>query len=157
VSQLASLQWTQTPNQKSREMVIELARPPVTDTLTLETDNGDNPALELSNFRGYYAVTRLIFKAPADSTAPTWVYYGNRETSAPHYDVALVANELLRSERVSASLGVEEVLNGKGQADGEPLTGATRYVFWGVLALVVIGLLAVLARFVPKAPEQSSQ
>jgi hypothetical protein len=44
-------------------LVIELNARPQSDTLFLETDNGDNPAIELRDFRSHYPVTRLVFKA----------------------------------------------------------------------------------------------
>jgi hypothetical protein len=32
----------------------------------------------------------------------------------------------------------------------ETLTGSTRYVFWGVLGIVVIALLLLISRLLPK-------
>lgn len=146
---LGTTTWTQTPKQRPRDILLELNTTPTTDTLILETDNGDNPPIQLNDFRAYYPVTRVIFRSSPVSSAPTWLYYGYRDALAPHYDVSLVANELLRSERLGASTGPEEVL--KASIVGDTLTGASRYIFWGVLGLVVVGLLFVVARFVPKA------
>ena len=145
---LGTTRWTQTPNQKPRDILLGLNTAPTTDTLILETDNGDNPPIQLNDFRAYYPVTRMVFRASPVSGAPVWLYYGYREAAAPHYDVSLVANDLLRSERLGASTGPEEVL--KTSTVGDTLTGAGRYIFWGVLGLVVVGLLFVVARFVPK-------
>jgi uncharacterized membrane protein YjfL (UPF0719 family) len=36
---------------------------------------------------------------------------------------------------------------------GQTLTGSTRYIFWGALALVVTVLLAIMSRFLPKAQQ----
>jgi hypothetical protein len=146
---LGTTTWTQTPGQRPRDIVLDLNTTTTTDTLILETDNGDNPPIELNDFRAYYPVTRVIFRSPPGSSAPTWLYYGYHDASAPHYDVSVVAGELLRSERLGASTGPEEVL--KASIAGDTLTGASRYIFWGVLGLVVVGLLLVVARFVPKA------
>ena len=146
---LGTTTWRQTPHQKPRDIVLELNPGPTTDRLILETDNGDNPPIELNNFRAYYPVTRAIFRASPVSGAPTWLYYGDGDASVPRYDVSLVATELLRSERLVASTGPEEVL--KATIVGDTLTGASLYLFWGVLGLVVVGLLLVVARFVPKA------
>ncbi len=148
---LSAVTWTQTPNQKVRDVVFELNPAPVTDTLMVETDNGDNPPIQLSNFRAYYPVSRVVFKSSVGTGAPTWLYYGNPDVSAPHYDMTLVARELLRSERSAASTGPEENLKARATVNGDTLTGPSRYIFWGVLALVVVGLLLVVARFVPKA------
>ena len=151
---LASAKESQVPNQKPREIIFELNSAPLTDRLVLETDNGDNPPMQLSGFRAFYPVTRLVFKAPSGAGAPLWLYYGNAEASSPHYDLTLVARELLRSERSEASLGPEEVLDARAVATSDTLTGPSRYIFWGVLALVVLGLLAVVARFIPKAEQK---
>jgi hypothetical protein len=146
---LAVIKVVQTPTQKARDIVFELNRSPTTGNLLVETDNGDNPAIDLHDFRADYPVTRLIFKSTADSALPVWLYYGNGEASLPRYDMTLVANELLRSERTATGAGPEELLKPVA-AVGDTLKGASRYVFWGVLGIVVIGLLVLVARFVPK-------
>ncbi len=146
---LATAHWTQTPDEKKHEIVFTLTTPPRTDSLFLETDNGDNPGVQLGEFRAFVPVTRVIFKATADG-APVWLYYGNHKASAPHYDLNLVAQELLRSEKAMTAIGSEEVLKARVSTAGEALTGSSRYVFWGVMGMVVIGLLMILARFVPK-------
>ena len=44
-------------------------------------------------------VTRVVLKATSDPAQPLWLYYGNFDTSAPRYDLTLVAGELLKAER----------------------------------------------------------
>lgn len=151
--ELGRARWDQTPAKTTREFIIQLNPPPQSDTLFLETNNGDNPAIELREFRCYYPVTRVIFKAAFDSTQPVWLYYGNREASAPHYDLSLVAGELLRADRVTVVSGGEETLSSRAERVGETLTGSARYMFWGALGLVVVALLTLVSRFLPK-PEQ---
>ena len=119
----------------------------------LDTDNGDNPGIELREFRCYYPVTRIVFKAAPDSAQPVWLYYGNREASFAHYDLSLVADELLRADRSTVISGGEENLSSKAERVGETLTGSARYIFWGALGLVVVALLGVMSRFLPK-PKQ---
>ena len=150
VSELGRATWDQTPNSPKRDLVIDLSARPRTDRLFLETDNGDNPAIELNDFRGFYPVTRVVFKATADPAQPVWLYYGNSDATAPHYDLNLVAGELLRAERGIVTAGAEENLSPKPSFAGQTLTGSTRYIFWGALALVVIVLLAIMSRFLPK-------
>jgi hypothetical protein len=152
-SQLGRAAWDQTPARSTSEFVILLNALPQSDTLFLETENGDNPAIELSEFRVYYPVTRVVFKAAPDSAEPIWLYYGNREANAPHYDLSLVSTELLRADRSTVISGGEENLSSKAARVGETLTGSARYIFWGALGLVVVALLAVMSRFLPK-PEQ---
>jgi hypothetical protein len=153
-SELGSATWDQTPNSPKRDLVIELNARPKSDTLFLETDNGDNAAIELRDFRGLYPVTHVVFKATPDPTQPVWLYYGNLDATAPSYDLTLVAGELLKAERGTIAAGVEENLSPKPAFVGQTLTGSTRYIFWGALALVVIVLLAIMSRFLPKHQQQ---
>ena len=153
-SELGRATWDQTPNSPKRDLVIELNARPKSDTLFLETDNGDNPAIELRDFRSYYPVTRVVFKATPDPAQPVWLYYGNLDATAPRYDLTLVAGELLKAERSTVTAGSEEDLSPKPSLVGQTLTGSTRYIFWGALALVVIVLLAIMSRFLPKAQQQ---
>jgi len=149
-SELGRATWDQTPNAPKRDLVIELNARPKSDTLFLETDNGDNPAIELRDFRGFYPVTRVVFKATPDPAQAVWLYYGNPDAAMPHYDLTLVAAELLKAERSTVTARAEENLSPKPSFAGQTLTGSTRYIFWGALALVVIVLLAIMSRFLPK-------
>jgi len=107
----------------------------------------------LRDFRSYYPVTRVVFKATPNPAQPVWLYYGNLDANAPRYDLTLVAGELLKAERGPVSAGAQENLSAKPSFVGQTLTGSTRYIFWGALALVVIVLLAIMSRFLPKQSE----
>jgi prolipoprotein diacylglyceryltransferase len=62
-------------------------------------------------------------------------------------DLALVAGRLLTSPRSAAHLG--EVA--QGNVTSHPFSGIKGgIVFWGALALVVIALLIVVAKLLPK-------
>lgn len=153
-AELGRATWDQTPSSPKRDLVIALDARPKSGTLFLETDNGDNPAIELRDFRSYYPVTRVIFKARLNPAQAVWLYYGNANATAPRYDLNLVAGELLKAQRSPVAAGREENLSPKPSFVGHPLTGSTRYVFWGALALVVIVLLAIMLRCLPKAQQQ---
>jgi Protein of unknown function (DUF3999) len=153
-SELGRATWGQTPDSPKRDLVVELNTRPQSDRLFLETDNGDNPAIELRDFRGYYPITRVVFKATPDPAQRVWLYYGNVDAIAPRYDLTLVAGELLKAERTTVAAGAEENLWPKPSLAGQTLTGSTRYIFWGALALVVIVLLAIMSRFLPKQQQQ---
>jgi hypothetical protein len=153
-SELGRATWDQTPSASKRDLIIELNARPQSDTLFLETDNGDNPAIELRDFRSYYPVTHIVFKAKPDPAQPLWLYYDNPDATAPRYDLTLVADELLKAERSTVAAGPEENLSPKSSVVGQTLTGSTRYIFWGALALVVIVLLAIMSRFLPKAQQE---
>jgi hypothetical protein len=151
VRSLGQAHWTRTPERTEERFSLALAGSPESDRLFLETDNGDNPALELGGFEFTYPATRLIFKvSDADGL---YLYYGNREVSAPRYDLALVADSLMRADKRVAGLGGAEQLKGARWTEGEPLAGAKGLMFWGVLGLVVIVLLVVISRLLPKGLE----
>ncbi len=142
--------WRRTPGEAPRELGVHVSRRPVTDTLFVETDNGDNPPIELASVRAWYPATRLAFKT-ADVGDTLHLYYGNPEAARPRYDLALVAPQLLAAEKCTATLGLEE--GGKKSAwfEPEPFSSSSRIAFWSVLAAVVAALLFVLARLLPKS------
>jgi Protein of unknown function (DUF3999) len=144
--ELAQTTWRRVPNQPAGQLAVSFAPPPKTDTVLMETDNGDNPPIELQDFRGYYPVTRIIFVSSKSQSIE--LFYGNEEATAPQYDAKLIAAQLLRSERTPAALGPQEIL--KSERMAETLTGSTRYVFWGVLGIVVIALLVLISRLLTK-------
>jgi hypothetical protein len=63
----------------------------------------------------------------------------------------LVAGELLAANKNSVVLGAEEILKKSSWTEGRT-PGQGGLVFWGILAVVVIGLLIVISRLLPKAP-----
>lgn len=144
--ELGSAEWSRMMDSKELSFSVLLHARPQSTTLFLETDNGDNPPLELENFRLFHPVTRLVFKA---DEAPT-LYYGHAAATAPRYDLSLVAPKLLASVKTAAALGAEETLKKAGWTEGEPLTGVRGWIFWSVLVLVVAGLMIVVARLLPR-------
>jgi hypothetical protein len=138
--------WRHPVAKPNRDLIVKLDASPLSDTLFLETDNHDNPAVDLHDVRGHYPITRILFRAPSETSV--WLYYGNNDASAPQYDTSLMADELLRAERNQVKPGAEEKL--KTDRVTETLSGAARYIFWGALALVVIVLLLLISRLLPK-------
>jgi hypothetical protein len=130
---------------------VQLATPPATATLFLETDNGDNPPLTLASARVAYPVVRVLFK-PEPSDTPLALCYGNRAATTPRYDLALVAGRLLAAEKSAAVLGAEEKFGADRSASD--LLGRLRGgpLFWAVLSLVIVGLLVVVAKLLPQPP-----
>lgn len=147
--QLGQAYWVRTPPATKTTLELSLTQPPLTDTLILETDNGDNPAIEFSNVELFHPVTRLLFKAPSEPV--TWLYFGNREASYPQYDLDLLAPQLLAEEKAAASLGELEALKKTGWAESLEHSRTGNWLFWGVLAVVVLILIAVITRLLPKA------
>jgi hypothetical protein len=143
---LASGQWRRTPQPGLPETrVFELGQRMRMDTLWIETDNGDNPSIALGSVQAVYPVVRLVFKvADTDGFA---LAYGNPSVNGPTYDLGLVAGRLLTSSRATAHLGADQ----PEEASRNPFAGMNGgYVFWGALALVVVVLLAIVAKLLPK-------
>jgi len=149
---LGNASWLQTPDRKNREFFLALDRAPQSDTLFLETQNGDNPQIVLEKFQLFYPVTRVLFKAGADDEL--LLYYGNPRSDAPRYDLSLVAGQLLSADRAIATPGAEQQLRKSSWHEYE-IRGQGGVIFWGMLALVVIVLLVIISRLLPKSPPAS--
>jgi hypothetical protein len=150
---LGQANWVRTPPAVSGTLSLTFDTSPLTDTLMLETDNGDNPAVELQNFAVFYPVTRVLFKAPAEPA--TFLYYGNSSVGSPQYDLDLIAPQLLAEEKTIGTLGAEEQLKKSPVGELLQLSNTRSVVFWVALALVVVVLLVVIARLLPKNPQDS--
>ncbi len=148
VNTLGTGAWSRTPEAGTPETRnFDLPDRPRTDTLLIETDNGDNPPIALGAVRAVYPVVRLVFKvAEPDGFL---LAYDNPTASAPHYDLSLVAARLLTAPRNVAQLAA----GGATAGDRNPFAGLNGgYLFWGTLALVVVVLLVVVAKLLPKPP-----
>ena len=146
--ELGRARWERIPNRPAVQFALSVDGMPRSDTLFLETDNGDNPPIELREFRAYYPVTRVVFKTGTNSTLS--LYYGNPEAASPRYDVSLIADQLLRAERSPAILGAQGGSGLSAERFSQSLGGSARYIFWGVLGIVVIGLLVLISRLLPR-------
>jgi Protein of unknown function (DUF3999) len=146
---LGGARWTQTPGDETKEFSLGLEQAPQMDALFLETENGDNPAISLDHFRCFYSATRILFKARAKDEF--YLYYGNPNASSPQYDLTLVAGQLLAADKKTASLAGEQPLKKASWTENE-VPGKGGILFWGILAVVVAVLLAVISRLLPKKP-----
>jgi hypothetical protein len=150
---LGSESWIQSPDRARKDFTLTLRAPPQTDTLFLEIQNEDNPPIELSGFEFAWPVTRVIFKTT--ETEGNFLYYGNLSAEAPHYDLSLVAGQLLRADKTTPTLGAEEPWKKASWAERQP-PGNSSWLLWAVLGIVVIALLAVIARLMPKQTPPAS-
>jgi hypothetical protein len=146
---LGGASWIQRPEHKNVVFFLSFDAPPQSDTLFLETHNGDNPPIELGKFQLAYPATRVLFKArPGDEL---FLYYGNPRADSPRYDLSLVAGQLLAADKATASLAAEQQLRKSSWREHE-IPGTGGVVFWGILAFVVVVLLIIIARLLPKSP-----
>ena len=146
---IGNVTWTQTPDSKSKEFILTLDSVPQSDTLFLETENGDNPPIELEKFTAAYPVTRVLFKAKGDDDL--FLYYGNPRVSSPRYDLSLVAGQLLAADKKTVPLGAGQQLNKPSWREYE-VPGKGGVLFWGILAVVVVVLFIIISRLLPKSP-----
>ena len=148
---LATGQWSRMPKPGVPEShAFELSDHPRTDTLWIETDNGDNPAITLDAVQVVYPVVRMVFKV-ADTDDFT-LACGNNKANTPRYDLSLVAVTLLTASRNVAHLPAD--VPGRAHTDSTNfLAGMNNaYIFWSALVLVVVVLLVVVAKLLPKPP-----
>jgi hypothetical protein len=138
--------WNQTPERKSKDFALVLDSAPRSGTFFLETENGDNPPVELEQFQMVYPVTRILFKAAPGGEL--FLYYGLERAAPPRYDLSLVAGQMLAAEKNVARLSAEEPL--KSASRGENQAGQGGIVFWGILAAVIVVLLLIISRLLPK-------
>lgn len=143
----ARLAWKQAPPNPPTPLTIALGEPLVTDTLWIETDNGDNPPITLTSLEAFHPVVRLLFKHEGND--PLHLYYGNAEARPPRYDLGLVAAQLMAAEKTPAALGAQEQLRKAGWFEDAEAPGAGSPFFWGVLIVVVLGLVFILVRLLP--------
>jgi hypothetical protein len=141
--------WSRSSAASPNLLSMALSAAPLTERLVLEVNNADNPPIALENFKCHVPLKRVLFKST--QTAEAWLYYGNPATAAPRYDLALVAAELLAAERATAELGAEQRTREVSWLEDMGAGGAGGVMFWIVLALVVVVLLFVLARLLPRA------
>jgi hypothetical protein len=148
---LASGDWSRTPGSGVPDTrTFPLSDRLRGDTLWIETENGDNPPINLGTCQAVYPVVRLVFKVA--ETDGFVLAYGNKAANTPRYDLNLVAVKLLTSSRNVAQLATG------GQNSTSPLGVSNSinggYVFWAALAVVVVALLVVVAKLLPKPPGQ---
>ena len=144
--QLGYVFWKSTPDAAQPEIRLELTQRPRGDEILLETDNGDNPALQLSSAQWEKPVVSLLFEANGGAR-PLHLLYGNAKAVSPQYDIQLVQSRFEKAAHVATQLGDVQVLEAvKPQAEshsGSPW-------LWTALVLVVGGLLWVVAKLLPK-------
>lgn len=144
---LATGEWSRTPEPGVPETrIFDLPTRLRGDTLWLETDNGDNPPIALTSVGVTTPVVRLVFKVASQEGFE--LLHGRPSADAPRYDLSLVAARLLTAPRQVAQLDPAPAAPSKPAFAGLD----QRYLFWGVLILVIVALLAIVAKMLPKPP-----
>jgi hypothetical protein len=127
-------------------LMIHLGGVRLPRTMTLETDHGDNPAIPLEDVVLRYTAPSIAAKVTGAD--PVFLYYGNPKANTPQYDLRLVRGELMASDQQPARLGGEEIL--KPDAREKRGIDAGSPWLWLALGGVVVALLVIVARLLPK-------
>ncbi len=128
---------------------IPLQARPQSGKLFVEINHGDNAAFAPTKAELIYPVRRLHFRST--ETAGCTLLYGNPRATAPRYDLQLAAPRLLAATQHAASL--DTIAGGDVERSVFSLGGpAARYAFWGALAVVVVVLVWLVAKLLPKPP-----
>jgi hypothetical protein len=139
--------WSRQSAKPEEDLVVRVQMQPKATTILLETDDNDNAPLRLDTMRIAYRRAQLIF--PLQSAEPVHLYYGKTPVAGPRYDLALVRKEFEIAPKIIATLGEEEKLKGRREPYGAS-PGVGSAWLWAALALVVAGLLWIVARMLPK-------
>ena len=142
---LGSTHWTKQAGGKNGELVMSLSFARLPEVFFIETDNGDNPPIEIESVQAQHAVSVVVAKIT--DSAPVFLYYGNNLAYAPRYDLQLVRAELLSAQQQNATLGTEKVLRAEVKSASDSSVGSPW--FWVALGVAIIVLLWVVARMLP--------
>jgi hypothetical protein len=146
-SPLAARTWSHRPNDLP-PLKLSFDQRWSGDSIVIETDNGDNAPIQIDSAKIELDVTALVFKTT--DPAPVHLYYGNTRAGSPRYDLRLVENDLTTVTPVLGKLESEEALSSSPAPDDSPSPRGTPWL-WAALSVVVIGLIAVMAKLLPKS------
>ncbi len=143
--------WRREPTNAEQAGRVTVSERPAAEVLQLETENGDNPPIGLRRVQAIYPVTRLLFQASGgpENGGVIELWYGNSSARPPRYDVGLVAGSLLAAERHQATLTEGKTRTAIPDQTRWKIGG---WVLWVGLALVVVVLLVIVAKLLPKEP-----
>jgi hypothetical protein len=132
-----------------RPITIALDGSPLSE-LTLEVDEGDNAPLTIQAAHAVVAVPRVTFKAAPGEYR---LLLGNREASAPRYDLASLRQEVLSYSAVDAQAAVREANPAYRRFAGDYFTDAPpTLLLWGTLLAAVAALLFLTLRVLRQPP-----
>lgn len=149
VETLGDADWVKSQGHDN-PLVISLGGRRLSAKFQLLTDHGDNPPVTLENPRVRYEALVMIAKVTDD--APLFLVYGNPKATAPEYDLRLVRDELMAVEARPARLLEEKILHSGKQVGNSPADQGSPWL-WLALGAVVVVLLGVVAKLLPKPVE----
>lgn len=142
---ITTVTWVRTPDGKPQPLTIEMKGRMQTSSLWMETDNGDNPPIIFQRLQAFIPAVRMLCQT--SGTEPIDMVYGNPAATAPRYDVSLISNLFLNAARTPAKLGsVQTIIPTPNPLQNAP----SGVILWAVLAVVVVLLLILVAKLLPK-------
>lgn len=143
---LASSRWQHSdPELDASALTLEVS-PRGIDRLIVEVDEGDNAALEITSAEMLLPMQRLRFFHPGDETLT--LMYGNESIGAPRYDLALLAPTLFGASAIEIAPGPETKARGAASAQKH------RWLFWAVVGIAAIAMLAIIGRLLKPGATQ---
>jgi Protein of unknown function (DUF3999) len=151
IETLADATWVHADQDKpTPELTLRLGGEIDTNELLLVVEEGDNSPLPIAGARLLLPAYRL--RLYRDRGASLRLAYGRSDLTPPRYDLALLAPQLL-------GVTATEV-NPAGEQAGPAASAAAQLsprIFWGVLLVSVLVLLAMIVRLVRKESGQAAQ
>lgn len=149
--ELGRAHWVQTPERKRGVFEIRLSGVPSGTSLWVETQDGDNAPVEITTVQALVRGMELLFQTKEG--AKVELAYGNPDAQLPRYDLSLVAPRLLSARKLEARLAD----NDPAPVGNPRFPVSTSSLFYGILALVVVGLLWIISRLIPStsSPEKT--
>jgi hypothetical protein len=147
IETLTATRWIHTDQDRpTHELTLRL-EPIDANELLLIVDEGDNSPLPIGPARLLLPAYRLRLYRERGSTLR--LAYGRPDLSAPRYDLALLAPQVLGVSATEVTLGAEQA--GPAAASAATLSPP---IFWTILIVAVVVLLAMIGRLVGK-PHQA--
>jgi hypothetical protein len=141
----ASMLWEHAdPATASSALSVPL-RPSDVSDVTMVVEEGDNSPLPIAGVQLLLPTYRLRFFRPASVTMR--LLYGDDRVAPPSYDLALLAPRVLGAAATDASLAPEAGV--VASAPGTNLVAP--WIFWALIALAVVALLAVMVSLVRRS------
>jgi hypothetical protein len=112
-------------------------------------EEGDNSPLAIESSRLLLPSYQL--RLIRDRDAVLRLAYGREDLTAPQYDLALIATQLTGTAATEVVPGPEQT-----GPKAPPVLLMSPKVFWGVLIVAVLVLLALVVRLVRKSDVQST-
>jgi len=139
---IAEATWTHAdPETAAQSLTLKI--PSIASTeMILVVEEGDNTPLAIRSVQLLLPSQRLRFFRTGNEELK--LYYGHRDLSAPRYDLAILTPQLAGAAAEEARLGPEAT---DAPEKAESISGK---VFWGILIVAVVALLALIARLVKR-------